>query len=55
MPSACYSLPGVIRSQYKRRGVIATLTLTLLCRLCVLWYGRVDLQDFGPIPGVTIT
>ena len=39
MPSACYSLPGVIRSQYKRRGVIATLTLTLLCRLCVLLAG----------------
>ena len=39
MPSACYDLPGVIRSQYKRRGVIATLTLTLLCRLRVLLAG----------------
>ena len=39
MPSTCYSLPGVIRSQYKRRGVIATLTLTLLCRLRVLLAG----------------
>ena len=27
MSGACYSLPGVIRGQYKRRGVIATLTL----------------------------